>query len=437
MKPADLQRQFFEMLMESQYWSPAALIDYQRSQLAQLLRHARKHVPFYERRLDPVFTATGDIDWDRWHEIPIVTRADMADHREAMLARELPPGHGATGTVETSGSTGRPIRITTNRLTAIAANANRWRAHRTYELDWSRTYTARDGYAVAAEWPHGQPLGPWGPGWDAHGARGTSYRISRATGVEQMLEFIERTDSAYLSTGPKILHVYALEAERLGLEVRLACVLTHGEGANAADRAAVKRVFGAAMMETYSSKEAGQIGYPCRLGHGLHVNAESVFVEIVDEQGRAVGPGQSGRIVVTPFVSTAQPLIRYAQGDLARAGGSCLCGRSLPMIGAVEGRTTAIFVHPDGRSVSRMLNESGRDLLRCTFWQIAQVGPLDFELRYVPSDWDAPGDEAAAEALFRSTFFPDSRLRFCRVREIPLTPGGKFLEYVNEWATGR
>ena len=39
MKPADLQRQFFEMLTESQYWPPATLVDYQRSQLAQLLRH--------------------------------------------------------------------------------------------------------------------------------------------------------------------------------------------------------------------------------------------------------------------------------------------------------------------------------------------------------------------------------------------------------------
>jgi phenylacetate-CoA ligase len=433
-QPRDLQHEFFDMLMESQYWLPETMLAYQRSQLSQLLRHARANVPFYEKRLDPVFTPWGDIDWDRWHEIPIVTRSDMLEHREEMLARELPKGHGATGTVETSGSSGQPVKITTNRLTGVAANANRWRAHRTYDLDWSQTYTARDGHAVVAEWPHGQSLGPWGPHSDAGAAKGNAFRISRATDAPQMLEFVQRTNSAYLSTGPKQFHVYALEAERLGMSVKLDCALVHGEGANDSDREAVRRVFGARIMETYSSKEAGQIGYPCRSGRGLHINAESVLVEVVDDAGRPVAAGQSGRVVVTPFVSTAQPLIRYEQGDIARAGGVCGCGRSLPMIDAVEGRSTAIFTHPDGRTVARMLNESARNVLQCSFWQLAQIGPRQFELRYVPRDWSVPGNEAAVDAMYRSTFFSDSELRFARLSEIPHTSSGKFLEYVNEWS---
>lgn len=435
MKPADLQRQFFEMLMESQYWSPAALVDYQRSQLGQLLRHARANVPFYEHRLDPVFTATGDIDWDSWRRLPIVTRSDLVEHREAMLARQLPPGHGPTGTIESSGSTGLPVTVTCNRLTTLAANANRWRAHRIYDLDWSKTYTARHGYAAAAEWPHGENIGPWGPAWDPVASTGTCYRISRATDTAEMLEFMARTDSAYLSTSPKIVHVYALAAERAGLDIRLDGILAHGEGANAEDRATIRRVFGAEMMETYSSSEAGQIGYPCRHGAGMHLNAESVLVEIVDAEGMPVAPGEVGRVIVTPFVSTAQPLIRYEQGDTARAGGICGCGRSLPMIAAVEGRSTAIFTHPDGRAAARMLNESGRDLIGCSFWQIAQVGPLDFELRYVPRDTAIAGDEAATTELFRSVYFSDARLSFVRLDVIPLTPAGKFIEYVNEWAS--
>src|SRR5690242_8842580 len=95
----DLQRVFHEMLMESQFWSPGQLRDYQRTQLAQLLRHARRNVPFYEKRLDPVFTPSGDVDWDRWEELPIVTRHDMAANRDAMLAREVPKGHGAISTI--------------------------------------------------------------------------------------------------------------------------------------------------------------------------------------------------------------------------------------------------------------------------------------------------------------------------------------------------
>ena len=42
----DLMHQFYDMLLESQYWPAQQLVDYQRSQLEQLLRHARANVPF-------------------------------------------------------------------------------------------------------------------------------------------------------------------------------------------------------------------------------------------------------------------------------------------------------------------------------------------------------------------------------------------------------
>ena len=77
-----LRQRIYEMLMESQYWPPEQMLAYQRSQLAQLLRHAKATVPFYKTRLDPVFKKNGEIDWDRWHEIPIVTRADLRDRRD-------------------------------------------------------------------------------------------------------------------------------------------------------------------------------------------------------------------------------------------------------------------------------------------------------------------------------------------------------------------
>lgn len=434
MSAAEAQRQFYDMLMESQYWSPAAMLDYQRSQLAQLLRHARRNVPFYEKRLNPVFTAGGDIDWDRWHEIPIVKRADMADRREEMLARELPPGHGATGTVETSGSSGLPIKITTNRLTTVAGNGNKWRAHLWHDIDWSQTYSARDGVSDEAAWPHGQLIGHWGPPWEASSAQGKAFRLSRLASLEQSLDFIQRTGSAYFSTGPKTLHAMALEADRLGLDVSLDCVLVHGEGMDADDAAAIRRVFGARTLEHYSSKEAGQIAYPCPDGHGFHVNAESVLVEVVDDAGGPCPVGASGRVVVTPFYSTAQPLIRYDQGDMATAGATCTCGRGLPVITSIEGRRTVIFTHPDGRSVAKLLPETARQALNCTFWQIAQVGPLSFEIRYVPANNGGAADEGEAAKIFRRHYFQDADVRSLPVATVPLTRAGKFVEYVNEWS---
>ena len=79
------------MLMESQFWPPEQMRAFQLTQLAQLLRFAKATVPFYETRLDVVFRRDGEIDWDRWREIPIVTRMDVRDRHDEMQTSALPP----------------------------------------------------------------------------------------------------------------------------------------------------------------------------------------------------------------------------------------------------------------------------------------------------------------------------------------------------------
>ena len=118
-----LRQRIYEMLMESQYWPPEQMLEFQRSQLAQLLRHAKATVPFYKTRLDPVFSENGNIDWNRWHEIPILTRADLRTRRTELLAQELPPGHGPTRDFSTSGSSGVPITVTATSIASVKRSA--------------------------------------------------------------------------------------------------------------------------------------------------------------------------------------------------------------------------------------------------------------------------------------------------------------------------
>jgi phenylacetate-CoA ligase len=427
-----LQQQFYEMLMESQWWSAEQLRDYQRSQLSQLLRHAKKNVPFYEHRLDAVLKPNGDIDWDRWSEIPIVKRQDMIDHRDAMQAKELPPGHGPTAVFETSGTTGAAISVTTTSLMSLASNGLRWRCHVWNDLDWTKTLCIRDGSdPERGKPPRGTPVGPWGPTWDVIAQTGRSWLITKLASGEETLDFLRDRNCAYLNTGPKTVHTYALDAIRLDRNVQLEAVLCQGSNIDEADHEIARQVFGARLIEHYSSREAGQMAHVCGLGH-LHINSECVFVEIVGDDGRPAPAGTVGRTVVTPFFNTAQPLIRYDQGDMAIAGGRCECGRMLPTLGAIVGREVAMFRHPDGRVVAQLLPPRATSDLGCTFYQVAQVGPRLYEVRYVPAAIDAVADETAFTEVFRATFFSDAELRFRRVAEIAVGPSGKMQQYVVE-----
>ena len=347
----DLPRKFFEMLLESQYWSPAELRAYQRGELSQLLRHARATVPFYEKRLDVLFRGDGDIDWDRWTEVPIITRQDIVTQGPQMLARELAGGHGGRTISTTSGTSGPPITLTSTRLALAALNGNRFRAYRWHGIDCARDCCAVSGDDPDVDaWPDGKVLGPWGPEWDVDALDGTLIRINRLTSNEQILEFLERRRPAYLTTGPNTALALALSARHMGADIRLEAFLPHGAAMTDRSRATIGEVFGARSVDLYSSKEAGHIAHACPEGDGLHVNAESLLVEIVGEDGRPVAAGVEGRVVITPFFNAAQPLIRYEQGDLASWGRPCSCGRHLPTLAAVVGRrSTALFYHPDGR----------------------------------------------------------------------------------------
>jgi phenylacetate-CoA ligase len=337
------------------------------------------------------------------------------------------------GRSSSSGSTGTPITVSITRLAKLASDVTRWRAHGRHGLDWSAVVCARFGdNPERSSWPRGTHLGPWGPPWDATAQRGTAFEINRLAPSADLIEFIGRVGARYYSTAPKPAHALALDAERLGLPLHLDAILSHGEGVTETDRRQVRRVFGAEIIEHYSSKEGMQMAHPCPDGR-LHVNAEAVLVEIVDGSGHPCPAGAVGRVVITPFFSTAQPLIRYEQGDLAIAGATCTCGRSLPTISSIVGRLTHMFIHPDGRRMAEKLPDRYRVGLGALMWQIAQVGPTNFEIRYVPEPPGSPGDEAAAAQAIRDTYFAEASVEFRQVTEIRLTSTGKYIEYINEW----
>ena len=438
MKEADLQHQFYDMLMESQYWSPERMQDHQRGQIEQLLQHARANVPFFETRLDAALDAAGNVDWGRWREIPIMRRSDLIEHKEALRAKVLPPGHGPVGAIRSSGSTGHPIEAWVTRLAKLSSDATSWRSGSWNKLDYAQVLCVRNGTETDIVPPTPLRLGPWGPKWDESARDSLSYRMPRWWPFPEQLEVLAWSGAPYYAIGgTKSGYMLAIEAERRGLQVPLSRILVNGEEVSEEDRLVCRRVFGAEILDLYSSKECGHMAHPCPSGSGYHVNAERVLIELLDENDQPVPVGQSGRVIVTAFYNTAQPLIRYDHGDLATQAPPCSCGRHLPLLASIDGRTAALFRHPDGRGRARGMPMQYVDVLDASMWQLAQVGPLDFEIRYVPKASDRYGDEATVAAAFREHLFEDANVAFKRLEAIPLTASGKYMEYVNEYGQVR
>lgn len=429
----DLSQNIYDFLSESQYWPVEQLRAYQLQQLEQLLRHAKANAPFYASRLDVLFRRGGAIAWDRWTDVPVLKRADVLGARDAMLARELPPGHGNTRDYSSSGTTGHPVSVRHVGLSAAVWRAAMWRAQKWHGTDWSTalTYWLDPKHGVAPRDPE-VSLGPWGPPGEAAAAHGKTFTVSRHLPAAARLDHLRRQNAAYLSAPCNIAFAAALDAERAGDKASMSAVFSSTMAVEPEHREAVSRVFGAAIRSLYSSIEVGQIGHSCSTGPHFHLAAEFALLEILDAEDQPCAVGQPGRIVVTPFLNSAQPLIRYDLGDIGIAGGPCACGCNLPVLAEVSGRIYTMFHYPGGRMDMPKVPDALRRELRAITWQFAQVRPDTVEVRYLPEGSPDPAAEASVAPKIAFHLNADFRIIFRPIAEIPLLPSGKYLKYVCE-----
>jgi phenylacetate-CoA ligase len=427
-----LQHEFYNRLMESQYDSLGHRVERQRKQLERLLRHAAEAVPFYRDRLAPVLRDGVAIDWERWAELPILTRQDLLASRDAMQSTALPLAQGRILADTTSGSTGPSITVSRSELSAHFNAAVMFRSRSWYDLDWGRELY------IWVEKATGAPVreeGPaWGPPWLPESV-GRSYSVSRLADVSDVLNDLQVRQPGYLTTRPKNAQFIALEAKRAGLRIPLGAILGYSTGILAEERDDCLEAFGAPMIGQYGSKEAQLIAVQCPTGDHYHVNDEAVLVEILDQEGRVCLPGQIGRVVVTQLWNFAQPIIRYDHGDLATLGTSCACGRTLTVLDRIVGRATQLFRFPDGNRVAPVVPERViRSMLNAQYWQLAQIEPFLVEVRYVPFEGSLITEESslAVGEIVRQRTHPDVRVVCRPVTDLQRVEGGKFLQIVCE-----
>jgi phenylacetate-coenzyme A ligase PaaK-like adenylate-forming protein len=194
--------------------------------------------------------------------------------------------------------------------------------------------------------------------------------------VEALRAQLEAFDPTIVATYPTAAGLLADEAARGRLSIRPREVWTGGETLGAALRRRIERTFGCALRNSYGASEFLPIAWEC--GHGrLHVNADWVLLEPVDERMRPVPPGRlSHTTLLTNLANHVQPLIRVDLGDqvLVRPD-PCPCGCALPTID-VQGRRDDVLVLPgsDGRA---------RTLLPLALTTVIEddAGVFDFQLQ--------------------------------------------------------
>jgi phenylacetate-CoA ligase len=238
-----------------------------------------------------------------------------------------------------------------------------------------------------------------------------------------------------LSHLPNTAEILAYENNKLGKPLQLESFLFYGQHISDEQRRKVADSFGARCVSIYSSKEAGLMACQCPAHNHFHINGELVFLEVLNERHLPCVAGETGRVVVTPFHSTAQPLIRYEQGDLATLGQACDCGSELPVLLRIDGRQDPIFRFPDRLGSEVLIDKAMlQKALRAAAIQMAQTNELKFEIRYVADADATPRAKTKINKHLRQVLHPLLNFEYKRLAEIPRNAGGKQQRFVREFA---
>lgn len=421
-------------LQQSEWLPPEQIRRNQYTQASHLVNFAARRVPFYRERL-----AAAGVPLDRlltpdqWRRIPLLRREDIQDQGEALVSQPPPKGHGTSAAVSTSGSTGKPVTVHSTGVAQLLWSAITIRDHIWHNRDVSRKFIAirkikghntRDRRAMT------RPT--WGPPLGDIFASGPSGLLSINTAIEEQLKWLQAQQPAYLLTYPsslrELLDLCAKRGARIpGLEQ----VRTMAEIVSPELRADCREVLGADIADMYSSQECGYFALQCP-GHDHYlVQAESVLLEVIDDDGEACRPGETGRVVVTPLVNFAMPLLRYEIGDYATVGGPSTCGRGLPVLERILGRVRNMLVCPDG---SKIWPSFGTKTLMKVApvrqYQIVQQDRTTIEARIVLWRPASPEEEAALTTHLRDNLPEGLNVMLRYLDEIPRSAGGKYEDFV-------
>jgi phenylacetate-CoA ligase len=211
-----------------------------------------------------------------------------------------------------------------------------------------------------------------------------------------------------------------------------AVVIACGETLTAVDATAIRAAFGCRVVSHYSTLEVLYLGQTCPDEPTvMHTNIERAIVRVVGPDGRAVEPGQAGRVVVTDLANLVMPFINYDLGDIAVPGPPCRCGRGLPVLERLEGRASELIRTRDRVVSAATLGYYVTDICRAAPYvrefQAVQEGQRSIVLRVVPTSRFGPHAGDALRARVQDLLGPDLMVRVEAVDRIPREPSGKRL----------
>lgn len=349
---------------------------YQKKQRKEILEYHLENTPYYK-------SLVGKIPLHRWESIPILTKRDLQRHLLERLSE--PYRHQKNYINKTSGSTGDPFIFAKDKFChaltwAVIQNRFGW-----HGIDLNKSLQARF-YGIPKEFVG--KLKEKSKDYFSKRKRFSIFDLSE-NAFEKTLKTFKRTPFEYINGYTTTIVQFAkfLEAKNIILKeicpTLKVCVVT-SEMLFEDDRQLMERQFGVPVINEYGASELDLIAFEDE-EHHWRINWETLFVEIVDENGKEVKNGEEGKLLITSLYNKAHPMIRYEIGDV---GSFTKTDSPFPTLKKLIGRSNDLVTLPSGKTAAgltlyyvtkSLIEESGN----VKEFIIEQVSANEFNIIYV------------------------------------------------------
>jgi phenylacetate-CoA ligase len=419
-----------EEALEREKWSYQDWELWQEERLSYVLHRAATRVPFYRKHWNQRRKNGDRASWDYLENWPVLDKDPLRENPLAFVAEDC---HTRTMFREhTSGTTGKPLSLWWSKETTHA-----WYA--LFEARWRRwnNVTRKDRWGIMG----GQVVAPFAqrspPFWVWNVAFRQLYLSSYHLMEDFIPSYIEAVNNykvIYLYGYASSLYALARGVLDQGLRApQLKVVISNAEPLDTYQRETIEMAFGCSVKDTYGMSELVCAASECENGT-MHLWPEVGVTEVFhNNDTKPLGTGQTGRLICTGLLNSDMPLIRYEVGDrgaLANTSSTpCSCGRNLPILAQIEGRSDDVIITPTGRKIGRLDPVFKADL-PIKEAQIIQETLSRIRVLYIPAPGFTKEDGNSIVRRLQQRV-GDLEIVLEAVENIPRTANGKFRSVIS------
>ncbi|MBT0607169.1 phenylacetate--CoA ligase family protein [Aequorivita echinoideorum] len=307
----------------------------------------KKIVEFHIKNNDFYKNFIGNIDFEKWENIPILKKSDL----QKPLAQRLSNGFSEKNVYinKTSGSSGTPFIFAKDRFSHALTWAENMDRVGWYGIDFNTHLQARF---------YGIPLDFFGyrkerlKDFLAKRYRFPVFDLSEEK-MEHFLNIFRRKKFQYINGYTSAIVYFAKFLKRKNIVLNEICpslnyCIVTSEMLFEEDKIVLENAFGVPVVNEYGASELDLIAFTNKRGEFI-LNSETLFVEILDENNIPVKHGKSGRVIITSLYNKAHPMIRYEIGDTGILAEESTFKK--PILKRLVGRTNDLAKLPSGKTV--------------------------------------------------------------------------------------